>query len=222
MKGTLATWGFWLCLALILLGIPIVPFAVMGEVPGVRWLGRAEPGTFGFLGAALLAGDIFLPVPSSVVSVFIGTQMGWMSGSVVIAVGMTLGSTIGYFLAYFLGYPFVRRFASSGSLDRIRRLEDRSGTYVLAIVRAVPVLAEASVLAAGATRYRPLTAQLTLGAANLLLAILYATAGDVGYGMSSPTILFLGAVGLPGAAIAIVGLLRRHRPEESPSGEPPS
>jgi hypothetical protein len=45
--------------------VPLVPFAVLGELPGERWL-SAQGGDalrFGATGAALLALDVLLPIP---------------------------------------------------------------------------------------------------------------------------------------------------------------
>ncbi|MDV3243344.1 MAG: hypothetical protein LOY00_16495, partial [Methylocaldum sp.] len=51
------------------LAIPIIPFLVIGELPGERWPSATADNAlrFGFLGGVLLAGDALLPIPSSVI-----------------------------------------------------------------------------------------------------------------------------------------------------------
>jgi hypothetical protein len=45
--------------------IPVVPFVLLGELPGERWLSAADDNAlqFALTGAGLLAADALLPVP---------------------------------------------------------------------------------------------------------------------------------------------------------------
>lgn len=64
----------------LLLAVPLVPFALIGELPGVEWVADPDLAVVSALGVLLLAGDVFLPVPSSVVAVFLGARLGWLGG----------------------------------------------------------------------------------------------------------------------------------------------
>jgi poly(3-hydroxybutyrate) depolymerase len=62
--------------------IPLVPFFIIGEIPGERWLSATDEhaGLFALVGAGLLIIDIFLPVPSSIVGTMLGARLGFVAG----------------------------------------------------------------------------------------------------------------------------------------------
>jgi uncharacterized membrane protein YdjX (TVP38/TMEM64 family) len=98
---------------------------------------------------ALLSTDIFLPIPSSVVSTLAGWKLGVAGGTLASFVGLTLGAAIGFALAKRWGRPFAARFTRADELERTQRIAAQFGPAVLVLTRAVPVLAEASVLLMG-------------------------------------------------------------------------
>ena len=168
-------------ISLILL-IPVVPFLVFGgrmEAWVVSWNAQpfARPVTAALV-VALLSGDIFLPVPSSVVSTFGGAQLGSWLGTLVSWFGMTLGAVLGFAIARRWGYAVAARFSSRQELDQMKPLSDRYGPGVLILTRAVPVLAEASVLLLGVHRlsWRRFLPPVLLS--NLGLAVAYSFFGD--------------------------------------------
>src|SRR5262245_43537492 len=62
--------------------VPLVPFAAIGELPGERWLlaSAGDAARFGATGAALLAADLLLPIPSSVIGALLGGRLGLWAG----------------------------------------------------------------------------------------------------------------------------------------------
>ena len=62
--------------------VPLVPFAVVGELPGERWLvaSSGDALRFGATGALLLAADVLLPIPSSVIGALLGGRLGFAGG----------------------------------------------------------------------------------------------------------------------------------------------
>ena len=58
--------------------IPLVPFFIIGEMPGERWLSATDDHAwlFALAGAGLLASDILLPIPSSIVGTMLGARWG--------------------------------------------------------------------------------------------------------------------------------------------------
>jgi membrane protein DedA with SNARE-associated domain len=121
--------------------VPIVPFAVIGELPGERWLSAADGALrFGATGAALLALDVALPIPSSIVGALLGGRLGFALGFAWGFAGLCAGHAVGYAL----GRLLPERFASE--LPRAPTLA------IVFLSRPVPVLAEAVTIAAGVER----------------------------------------------------------------------
>jgi uncharacterized membrane protein YdjX (TVP38/TMEM64 family) len=133
-------------------------------------------------GAGILAliVDILLPVPSSMVGTLLGTKFAWPAAVFLIWLGLMLGATVGFALARWLGAPLVQRMCSSDDQQRLQDLAANHGTKALVLTRALPILAEATVLMFGAAKlpWRQFWPAVTL--ANLGLAIAYATLGWLG------------------------------------------
>ncbi|WP_442510694.1 TVP38/TMEM64 family protein [Novipirellula sp. SH528] len=166
----------------IVLLVPVLPFLFFGGrledwLRGVADDPPSVPVTAALI-IGLLATDILLPIPSSVVSTLSGWQLGWWRGTIATWVGMNLGAIIGFALARRWGQPFALWFSSGEDLERMQGISDRYGPYVLAITRAVPVFAEASVLIAGIHQlsWRRFLPAVLLS--NLGIAIAYSVFGD--------------------------------------------
>jgi uncharacterized membrane protein YdjX (TVP38/TMEM64 family) len=166
----------------VVLAIPIVPFAILGESFEAQLADRLDStmpaGSVWLLVAGLLAVDIVLPVPSSVVTTFAGRVLGFWGGASAAWCGMTLGAVAAFALARALGRPLALRLSSAEDLDRTDALADRVGAWVLVLARPVPIFAEASVLLMGATRMGWLPMLAAVGLSNLGIAAVYAALGD--------------------------------------------
>lgn len=211
-------WKFWATLFLCILAIPLVPFAILGELPGTSWLDYPGDTEVFAIGIVLLTSDIFLPIPSSVVSVFLGARLGLWKGSAAIALGLNVSVILGYIVGWWVGNPLLRRFSSEEDIAVIRKFENRFSYLTLAFLRTVPVLAEASVLTAGVARLKPSKVLPTLIIANVALALLYAAIGNAGEEESSSLILLLGGLGIPMCSVLVVyGVSRLFFRETTPS-----
>jgi membrane protein DedA with SNARE-associated domain len=142
----------------IALALPIIPFAVVGELPGERWLSATDQNAwlFGLTGFGLLATDVLLPIPSSIVGTLIGARLGFLPGLLAAWSGMMVGNLLGYAL----GRLLLSRFGE--------RLPQAPTALALFLSRPVPVLAEAVTFTAGAERM-PLGRFLALCAAGNLI-----------------------------------------------------
>lgn len=205
----------WTLLGLGLAAAIIVPFVIWEDalLEASRRLLASETNRAlaGALGALLLAVDLALPVPSSFVSAALVAALGAVPGALVIWLGMTAGAFAGYALGRRGGAPAVRRFVGDDELVRAERLMARYGALVIVVCRGVPVLAEASVLAAGAASMRFATfAGVTL-CANLGLAAAYALlsrfALDGAAAVMTPFVLGLA---IPGAALLVAKRFERR------------
>lgn len=126
--------------------VPIVPFALIGELPGQRWLqAQGEHAlSIGAVGAGLLALDVLLPIPSSILGALLGGRLGFALGFLWSLLGLCTGSALGYAL----GRLWPARFAD----DLSEVASDAPAAAAVLLSRPVPVLAEAISIAAGVTR----------------------------------------------------------------------
>jgi uncharacterized membrane protein YdjX (TVP38/TMEM64 family) len=166
-------------------------------------------------GAVLLALDIVLPVPSSVVATAVGAAAGPWLGTLANAAGLTAGCAAGLLLGR-SGSPLARRILGGAQFRRVESGLARYGIVALLICRAVPVLAEASIVAAGAGRAPFWPALAASGVANLVIGAAYAFAGTAGTGIAAAA-----AIGLPVlAGLAAWPWLRRSAGPGSPRPSP--
>jgi membrane protein DedA with SNARE-associated domain len=145
---------------LLALAVPILPFALIGELPGERWLSATDNNAvvFGLTGAALLAGDVLLPIPSSLLGSLLGARLGFFPGFVCAWFGMFTGNVAGYWAGRWLFGRLAVRLPETPSLA------------VLFLSRPVPVLAEAMTIPAGAARMNFAHFCMACGAGNALYA----------------------------------------------------
>jgi uncharacterized membrane protein YdjX (TVP38/TMEM64 family) len=196
--------GLWI---VVILAIPILPFVGLGEAMEQQftsWLDAAlPPGPVAILVIGLLAADIFLPVPSSVVITFSGKMLGFWGGMGASWLGMTVGAVIAFGLARALGRPVVQRFAAADEIEQVDAMAAHVGLLVLALTRPVPILAEASVLLMGTTRLAWWRFLVVVSLSNLGIAAVYAALGD----SVKPPIALAASIALPLVAGGIARLL---------------
>jgi len=172
----------WLLLIAVVLAVPIAPFLVFGdsaETQIATWLDSSlSPETAAVLVIGLLASDIFLPVPSSLVGTFAGRMLGFAAGTLASWFGMTLGAIVAFWLVRWFGRPLARRFSSEEELNRMDCLADRYGILILVLARPIPVFAEASVLLMGTMRLSWWRFFVAVGLSNFAIAAVYAALGD--------------------------------------------
>lgn len=143
--------------------VPIAPFVVIGELPGDRWLSAADDNAllFGLSGTALLAADILIPIPSSILGTLLGARLGFWPGFLCTFGGLLAGNLVGFSLA---------RYASQGLRNWLPPFPATTTQAIVFLSRPVPVLAEAVALAAGTTRMPFMRFVALAGAGNLLYA----------------------------------------------------
>jgi uncharacterized membrane protein YdjX (TVP38/TMEM64 family) len=159
----------------------------------------------------LLAVDVFLPVPSSIVSTVAGATLGFFPGLIASSTGMTFGCVLAYICGRAWGLPLVRRLTGDRDLEIVSQRFRRSAGWALAAMRPVPVLAEASVLFAGVSRL-PFPGYLAITTlANTGISAVYCAAGARALASGSFLLAFAASLALPGVAILIGRLIRSGR-----------
>ncbi len=209
----------WVVLVVILLAIVLVPFFVAGDAIE-SWTNGfiARAGTHPWLCAAvlggLLASDILLPIPSSIVSTACGLLLGVTLGTTVSLLGMTVSCVLGYWLGRGYGRTLAVRLVSSDDLDRFQSVHARFEDWAVVLSRPIPVLAEVSVLFAGLSRMPAPRFFLLSTLANVGVSLGYALVGAYASNANAFLVAFAGAIGLPGLAM---GLARIHLISRTPS-----
>lgn len=203
-------------LLLAMIAIVVVPFLLFGETLDrlardvmMSPLSRPLAASAGFL---LLAADVVLPVPSTIVISVLGGLLGVLGGTLVATAALTLGCALGYWLGRRLGHDVIERMIGRDDFAYLTHQLDRYGLLMLVLCRPVPVLAEASVIAAGVAGLpaRQVLAVTTL--ANIGVAATYAVLGssaDTGKGL---LVALAASVGLPLVATLAAKTLRHARP----------
>jgi uncharacterized membrane protein YdjX (TVP38/TMEM64 family) len=211
-------------LGLALASFVLIPFALWGEAIDSWTLrqAQADVGTIleALLGGGLLAVDVLLPVPSSIVGVFLGAALGTVNGALVGAVGLTIGCMLGYGLGRLAGPWLTGRLMTAEELAKGRAWLERHGVLVLALLRPVPVLAEASVIASGAMGISLSRVLVVTALANLGVSAVYASLGAAAPGAVILLCAVAAAVSLPAVALAGINLLRPHGTRWGRSDEP--
>jgi uncharacterized membrane protein YdjX (TVP38/TMEM64 family) len=135
-------WRSVVAVVVTTIAIPIIPFVIVGELPGQQWLQASGTSAFGFgfTGAVLLTLDVVLPIPSSIVGTLLGARLGIFVGFLWTFFGLFVGHLIGFSL----GRLWPARFAPT--------LAHTPTGIAVFLSRPVPVFAEAVAIAAGASR----------------------------------------------------------------------
>lgn len=206
-------WIRWTLITAALLAFILVPFAIFDE-PLSNWtlarLRESPDSTFAWIVTAL-ASDVFLPIPSSIVSTLSGTLLGLPKGLAASWLGMMLGSLGGYWFGAKAARGLVERTVGIEELRRAERMRERFGAWGIVVSRPVPVLAEASVIAAGFTRMPFAPFALLNALANLGVSAAYAFTGATAADRDSFLFAFAGSIGLPAIAMAIAKLRSSNR-----------
>lgn len=188
----------WTLLFAATVTVILIPFFLFGEsieawaratldTAQARWMVAAAAG-------GLLAFDIFLPVPSSLVSTAAGALLGFWGGLATSWTGMCIGCALGYGLGGSLPAP---------ERERMHKAWTRYGDWALILFRSVPVLAEASVFFAGLSRMPRARFAVLVAVSNFAISAVYAGTGAFSAGRDTFLWAFVGAIVLPGAGLLI-------------------
>jgi uncharacterized membrane protein YdjX (TVP38/TMEM64 family) len=138
----------------------LLPFALWGErlgavlsPDGTRSLFLEYESWAWALGIGLLVGDLFLPIPATVVMSALGWIYGPWCGGLVAAAGVFLSSYLAYGLSRGVGRPMAVRLAGAESIEMASAWFSRQCGLAVAFSRCLPVLNEAMACLAGLSLY---------------------------------------------------------------------
>ena len=196
-----------LALAAGAIAVPVIPWMLWGarlDHAVADWLDPLPPPAV--LAAAeigVLAADIILPVPSSLVATLGGASLGVAVGTLCGSVGLTIGSLAGWLLGRIAGR---RSFDALDARERAAVAARRRtlGPLLVVVSRPLPILAEAVALMAGAAGMTWQTFLAAAAPANCVIALAWSLAGACGRNADSLQWVALAAVAVPAVIAAAV------------------
>jgi len=199
----------WLLLGIIILAFILIPFFLFGDLINT-WTrdflasaSKNSPLVSVVLGL-LLASDIFLPIPSSIVSTAAGLFLGFTIGTMTSLVGMTISCIAGFWLGLRFGRPLASRMVGTAELEKLQDLSLQVGDWVIVVVRPVPVLAEASVFFAGMSGMPAYRFLLLTTLSNLGISAVYAAIGALSATLNSFLLAVAASILVPLLAIFLM------------------
>ena len=196
---------------LVAVAVPLVPFLAFGtrlDELVIGWLTPLpSPAMLAMLEVAVLAVDLLLPVPSSVVATLGGATLGVAAGTACAWLGMTAGSLAGWWLGRAAGGRALERLPAEDRLA-LQQQETRLGPMLVAITRPLPLLAEAAALVAVAAGMTLRDFFLASASGNALVALAWSVLGAAGQEAGSLPMAILAALVLP---VALVWLVVRRQ-----------
>ena len=180
MQGTLR---LLLVFAAAAVAVPLVPFLAFGtrlDALVLRWLDPLpSPAVLAAVEVGVLAADLLLPVPSSVVATLGGAHLGVAAGTACAWLGMTTGAMLGWWLGRTAGAAALSRLAADERAALADR-ERRFGPLAIVLARPLPLVAEATAIMAGAAGMGWWRFLLAAGGGNLAVAAVWSVAGALG------------------------------------------
>lgn len=205
----------WSVLVAGVLGLVIVPWLLWGTAVEA-WVGamlahHEAPAHFGWWVVGLLAADVFLPIPSSLVAVAAGVFLGVGFGSFVNFVGLMLGCALGYACGFRWGPATARKVVGARDWARAEGWAQRFGAMLVLVLRPVPVLAEASTFYAGASRVPVRRFAWASAAGNGVIAAVYGGVGGLSADSGELEPALMAGFLLPGLAMLVARLVSRKK-----------
>ena len=197
--------------------VPLVPYLAFGtrlDHVVARWLD--PPPSHSVLAAlevGILAADLLLPVPSSMVATLGGAELGIVMGTACAWLGMTAGSLAGWWLGRVAA---ARPLAKLTPHERaqLQQQQQRLGPLFVVLTRPLPLVAEAAALMAGATGMGFSVFLLAAGSGNLAISLVWSLAGA--FGRESDSLQWAIMAALVGPVAITWLVLRRNLQTESP------
>ena len=176
-----------------ILGINLEPWAR-------AWVAHAGPAGAATI-VGLLAADVFLPVPSSLIMVLSGAAFGVWWGALLAFGGSIGGEWLGFEVARRYGSGLSTRFV--GDAKEVRRLNQillNHGAAAVVVTRALPVVMETMSVVAGLSTMRRGTFLVASAIGTAPIVVVYAYAGAMSRETGSlvPAIVILVAVAAAG------------------------
>ena len=97
---------------------------------------------FSIISFSLLALDVFLPIPSSIVMFFNGSVLGFLIGGVLSLISSLVSSVVGYFFGKIF-YKKINKNYTEDELFKSAHIINNYGFSGVIMTRGIPILSEA-------------------------------------------------------------------------------
>ena len=205
-------------LFLILALLVLVPFLIWGGwfEEMFSWEGARDwlegYGKWAWLaGMVLLVLDLVLPLPNTFVIAGLGYVYGIGVGGIIGALGSFLSGLLAYGLCRGMGREAALWIAGEEDLAKGERVFQRSGGWIVALSRWLPMIPEIVACAAGLARMPFRAYVLALGCGCLPLGFVYAALGN--YGQERPVVAMVLSLVIPPVLWAVIHPLVKKRGE---------
>jgi len=169
-------------LIILVMLVPVIPFLLGGEFLETaieKWIQNDFSLSFRLTAViALLAVDIFLPVPSSAVITYAGATCGIFQATLSAWIGLTLGGFFGYELSRVFGSKLIKRLSGADDRKQMQELVWQYGSFAIVLTRALPILGETAVLIVGSLLMKRIPFYSALAISNLAISLVYAGFGN--------------------------------------------
>jgi uncharacterized membrane protein YdjX (TVP38/TMEM64 family) len=192
----------------------LIPFLIWGEwfeaafsEEALRSWGLA----WGWLaGVLLLAADLFLPVPGTVVMSGLGWLYGAAAGGAMAAAGSWISGALAYALCRKCGDKWAVRLMGADGLEKGRRLfSSGGGGLMVAASRCLPLLPEVVACMAGLTGMPARRFLLALACGSVPMGFIFAWVGAAGHDSPVTTLVLSAAIPLVLYGVALLIMRRR-------------
>ncbi len=207
---------------ILLAALFCVPFVIWGD-DFLRWFSGDAAiawirawGAWGWLAViGLLMSDLVLPIPATPVMSAAGFLYGTWVGGLVGAVGSVASGLVGYWLCRAFGKGIAARLTCSKELANHEALLRRSGPWIVASSRWLPLLPEVISCLAGLTRMPARVFTLALVCGSLPMSFTYAAIGAAG--QEHPGLAIGLSLLVPPILWAVLRLFLRRKNGEAPA-----
>jgi uncharacterized membrane protein YdjX (TVP38/TMEM64 family) len=160
------------------------------------------------LGIVLLMADLLLPIPGTVVMSALGVVYGFWLGGILAAFGSMLAGMLGYGVGRFFNERFARKWLGDKDFEKGKSLFEKSGAWVVAMSRALPILPEVLACMAGLLRMSFGKFVIALACGSVPMGFLFAWIGTVGRDQPAWGLAF--SLGVPAVLWTAAALMRRE------------
>ena len=138
-------------------------------------------GNYGWLiGIILLIGDLFLPLPATLIMSAMGYLYGPLVGGLLASLGNFLSGMLAFGICRSIGRKGALRILGQSDLDRGESLFENRGGWIVSISRWLPIIPEIISCMAGLNQMRVNKFTLALACGCLPLGFVFAWIGSTG------------------------------------------